>query len=67
MPGKFSTRDVKMVCAPGRSCVREDSAEAARWRAETKLEDAVYKKASDKIRAKVGWCTLVTLVRPTCV
>ena len=34
--------------------MREDSAEAARWRAQTKLEDAAYKKASDKIRAKVG-------------
>lgn len=50
-PGKFTPVGVRMECAPGRSCVRADSAEAARRREETAAEDRKYKKAADERRA----------------
>lgn len=50
-PGKFTPVGVRMECAPGRSCVRADSADAARRREETAAEDRKYKKAAEVRRA----------------
>jgi hypothetical protein len=47
--GKFKPR-VKLVCPPGKSCVRSDSADAKKWVAENKKKAARddKKKAEEK-------------------